>query len=217
MVLEDGQEPTMIQPAGEGAGFGEAIKTTLMVICSIAGILSFEAMQDWSAALERAMCYAGAGPKRRVTRERRAIERNILRRMWRDFVDICIVTGMWTPPADAKAHEIYDVAWKWDVVQTAALDRELNTMLAMVKAGILPPSSMVEDYFGLEWDDFLRQYAGDVAKAHALGLKGFADTWSPDTAIAVAILTEAEVAEQYERDLIDGAKTDTSVVGNPTT
>ena len=94
VLLPPGLKVTQEQPAGEGENYASTRKTQMMMICAIAGVPYYEAMGDTDAVPERAMRYVGAGLLRRAKIERSHIERHILRRMWRDFVAMAIVTGM---------------------------------------------------------------------------------------------------------------------------
>lgn len=123
-----------------------------------------------------------------------------------------MATGQWSPPPGATDAEIYAHEWQWPVIQQATLDRELNVMSAMVAAGQLPPSTLVEDYFGIEFEDMTRRYAQDAATATANGMMQYADKWQALTDAAKRILAEAEAREAHERDLVDQAKLDRSVL-----
>lgn len=216
VLLPPGVKANMQAPAGEMPGHDTAVKTQAMLICAVLGIPYFEAMGDWKECPERAMRYAGAALKRRVVLDRKRMEKQVLNRLWRDFVQVAMATGMWTPPPGATMAEIYAVSWSWTVVQQAALDRELTVMLAMVNGGVIPPSLMTEDYFGLEFEDVARRWAHDAAVSQVTGGKAFAKGWQGAASeVSKRILAEAEEMEAHERDLVDEAKLDRSILGSP--
>lgn len=214
ILLPPGLKANTQAPAGDMPGHDTTVKVETMVLCAIIGVPYHQATGDWKEAPERAMRFAGADLKAHVTILRRQIEHQCLRKLWKDFVKVAQTVGAWTPPPGATEAEIYATEWQWPVIQQATLDRELNVMSAMVKAGQLPPSTLVEDYFGLEFEDMTRRYAQDAATATANGMLQFADKWKAGTGAAKRILAEAEARETHERDLVDQAKLDRSVLGS---
>ncbi|SMC58171.1 capsid protein [Fulvimarina manganoxydans] len=214
-LLPPGLKANMQSPPAGATSYDTMQRNQAIAMCAIAGVPYFEALGHHDNIPERSMRYIGAGVTRRANMERKPLTKLALRKIWIAFVTMAILTEQWAPPAGATPEEIFEHTWKWPIIQSATLDRELTTMVAMVKAGALPLSKLVEDYFGMAYEEVLRRFADDAARAQVMGIRTLDAEWKPETDVAKAVFAAVEAEEQYERSLVDAAKEDSSVLQSP--
>lgn len=208
--LPYGYKMTSFEPKDEPANFEKSLRWQAMMIAMSVGIPLNEVMGD--EGVER----WGRMMSQRVQRQAHQVhdmyEHQMLNPMRRDFVDHVQEAGLWIPPADLKPWQLYQCDWQWDPIPAARLDQELNTLMGAVDRGILPQSHVSRTLFGLKPDVAARTGARDQARLRTLGFTGGQAVWSPDTEVAARIQADVDAEETAERDLVDEALLEDSVL-----
>ena len=199
-----------IHPKDEPANFEKALRWQVMMICMAVGIPMNEVMGD--EGVER----WGRMISQRVQRQADLVhdmyEHQLLNRMRADFIDAVMAAGMWTPPADLKPWELYHCDWQWPVIPAARLDQELRALMEAVDKGHLPHSHVSRSLFGLKPEVVARTGARDQARLQTLGFQAGQAVWKTDTEMAARIQAMVDAEETAERDLVDEALLEDSVL-----
>ncbi|SMC32562.1 capsid protein [Fulvimarina manganoxydans] len=211
--LPAGFDVETVQPKDEPMNFEKALRFQLLAISASVGAPVYEVTGDWRDAPERAMRIAAAAVSREAGIGRDGTEHQVLRPMFASWVDAAMASGMWTPPAGAKPWEIYDHGWDWPVIQHAALTQELKIMMDAADRGIVEPSYVSKSYFGKRSEEVARLSAKDYSRRRENGLLDADDKWDPTrTPTSQSIAKETADEEKHEREVVEAAKADTSVL-----
>ena len=208
--LPYGYKMTSFEPRDEPANFEKALRWQVMMIAMSIGIPMNEVLGD--EGVER----WGRMMSQRVQRQADLVhdmyEHQFLNRMRRDFVDHVMQAGLWEPPADLRPWELYACDWQWPVIPAARLDQELRALMEAVDKGHLPHSHVRRTLFGMKPEVVARTGARDQARLQTLGFQAGQAVWKPDTEVAARIQATVDAEEAAERDLVDEALMEDSVL-----
>ncbi|KTR06895.1 hypothetical protein NS365_05525 [Aureimonas ureilytica] len=98
------------------------------------------------------------------------------------------------------------------MIPAARLDQELNARMGAVDRGIIPQGHVTRALFGMKPDVAARAGARDQARLQSLGFQAGQAVWKPDTEVAARIQATVDAEETAERDLVDKALLEDSVL-----
>jgi capsid protein len=211
--LPPGVDFKSFSPADEPQNFEKALRWQLLAICACLGIPSHYVTGDWSAVTERMVRFVDQGMERNSGIVRQMLERMVVNRQWRTFVDRAMEQGLWSPPAGMKSWELYRVEWEWPQLPNAAFARELSVLLQAVKDGAINMGYVSKLMFGKDHKDVQRLLAKEASRDHALGIQPVRVSWLPDASeVAARIAAETLAEEILERDIVDESGLEDSAI-----
>lgn len=213
--LPTGVKANLVAPP-ESANFTATVRHNLLYICTGLGMPAHEVTGDYQSITDRTAKYAGIALKRSAEIDRAMIEHQVLNPMREAFVDACASIGLWTPPPGRPAWEAYRCEWQWPVVQLTQLTQELGVMMTAIEKEVIDRDTVTSTYFGMRPEVRDRRAAKSKARASVLGNTAGAAGWTPGTPVAARIMVEATTEETHERDLVEEAAREDSVLDDDT-
>lgn len=209
--LPTGVKAHMIAPP-ESPNFTATVRHNLLYICTGMGMPAHEVTGDYETITDRTAKYAGIALKRSADIDRAMVEHQVLNPMRRDFIDACYAIGLWAPPPGRPAWEAYHCEWQWPVVQLTQLTQELGVMMTAIEKEVIDRDTVTSTYFGVRPEVRDRRAAKSKARATALGLTAAATGFNPEGDVAARILAAATAEETKERDIVETASREDSVI-----
>jgi capsid protein len=167
--LPPGFEMQFASPPPTTPGGVEILKFMVSYICAAAGIPTYEVGMDYSDLSDRVMKMATLSYQQVIDRERSKLANQVLNPMWRTFVDMAIVMGLWRPPSEKDMWRAYVPSWRWPLIKQTQMTQEIPAMIAARDAGFISTDTVAQNYFGGRARDVLRQEAEYQGRARAVG------------------------------------------------
>jgi len=209
--LPAGVKAKMMQPP-PNANFQQTVRLNLLYLCAGMGTPVHEVTGDVESITERAMSFAGISMRRKADIEHSMLEHQFFNPSRVDFVDAAVAVGLWTPPPGRPLWEAYMCEWQWPAMQITRQSQEIAGMLKAIDANIIDPDTVTTSMFGIRPEVRDRRAAKAAARAATLGLVAGAARGTFETPVAQRVLAEAEAEETRERDIVDAASGEDSVL-----
>lgn len=157
--------PNIQDSSGNAIAF---IKLLGLIISSALKIPYELVFGDWAEISDRTAALASTYFDKFVDKERARLEHQVYNKLWRLFVDLCIVTGKWTPPKGVEQSHWYRVTWSWPVRDNKHPVQNIEGKKLAVETGFIDEDTVIED-FGYDPDEVRFRAALARARRRAYG------------------------------------------------
>lgn len=162
---------------------------------------------DWAGVSDRTAVYSGTYFETFIRKQRMLIEHQVLRPLWRRFVDLCIATGLWTPPKGIPDYRLYEVSWSWPRRSYKHPVQEIQALVQAIQAGLMDRYTAIEE-LGYDPEEVDLRQATALVRTRLLGLKYTTHDDTGNETDATKRLSELDL-EQLEKLLAELEQADT--------
>lgn len=124
---------------------------------------------DWAQATDRTAVFSSTYFDQYVETKRQDLQKQVCDPLWHRFVDLCVATGLWTPPANLPQWRWYEVTWSWPVRGYKHPLQDVQAKKTAVEAGFLDADTVILEGGGDADETMLRRMVA-IARKKAYGL-----------------------------------------------
>jgi lambda family phage portal protein len=202
--------PNVQDTSGNAIAF---IRLLGLIISAALGIPYELVFGDWKDTSDRTAVFSSTYFDLFIEGERRRLEHQLCNPVWRRFVDLCVASGLWTPPPGVPQHHWYEVSWSWPVRSYRHPVQDIEAKLKAMQAGLIDRDSLIEE-LGYDPEEVDLRQCMAMLRARLYRLKYQSHEDSGDESEFTKRLSESQV-QAIEKIVaeIEGAEADEGALG----